>query len=211
MQDVHCSFGPVSSMPGSQHLLPQGAKCDSHSDRDAVARVQGETDSFGCEYVLMCAECRDGFRLAQQEEYEQERYCDWCGQLKKHCKPHRDMDEGMSGPMYQVCGDCRARESDALAQELEESREMYGFSSRFDDYFDDDDFEPPEQDLGKEPLRYEQVRYRIRYAGTNKYVMARDAQTYLEILGRRVAERWLAKHKHRVRGRKVVLHPTSFH
>ena len=197
-------------MPGSAHSVPAGAKCDEHPDRDAVSRIQGETDSFGCEYFLACAECRDGFKLARQQEYEQERYCDWCKQLKKHCKPHRDMDEGMAGPMYQVCGDCRARESEAAARELEENREMYGFSSNFDDYFDEDD-EPPEQDMGKHPLKYEQIRYRVRYSGTNQYVMSRDDRSYLEILGRRVAERWLAKHKHRVRGRKVVLHVSSFY
>ena len=43
--------GPISSLPGSGHSVPDGAMCDEHPDRPAVARVQGETDSFGCEMI----------------------------------------------------------------------------------------------------------------------------------------------------------------
>ena len=41
--------GPISTLPGARHALPAGTMCDEHPDRPAVARVQGETDSFGCE------------------------------------------------------------------------------------------------------------------------------------------------------------------
>lgn len=38
--------GPISTLPGHRHKLPSGATCDDHPDRPAVARIQGETDSF---------------------------------------------------------------------------------------------------------------------------------------------------------------------
>jgi hypothetical protein len=44
MSDV---TGPISSLPGSTHAAPTAGMCDDHPDRPAVARVQGETDSFG--------------------------------------------------------------------------------------------------------------------------------------------------------------------
>jgi len=31
--------------------------CDDHQDRPATHRIQGETDSFGCEYIDWCDEC----------------------------------------------------------------------------------------------------------------------------------------------------------
>ena len=54
--------GPISSLPGKRHELPKGAKCDEHPERDAVARVQGETDSMGCEMLDLCQECLDDLR-----------------------------------------------------------------------------------------------------------------------------------------------------
>ena len=39
--------GPISTLPGSRHRVPDGQSCDTHSDRFAVYRIQGETDSTG--------------------------------------------------------------------------------------------------------------------------------------------------------------------
>jgi len=33
--------GPISTLSGSLHALPDGQTCDQHPDRTAVARVQG--------------------------------------------------------------------------------------------------------------------------------------------------------------------------
>lgn len=41
--------GPTSYLPGHHCKLPPGTMCDEHPDRLAIARVQGETDSFGSE------------------------------------------------------------------------------------------------------------------------------------------------------------------
>ncbi|TKI01529.1 hypothetical protein FCN80_26365, partial [Martelella alba] len=65
MADI--SNGPVSTLPGQFSGVPAGVKCDEHHDRDAVKRVQGETDSFGCEYYDMCQECLDKYRQEIKE------------------------------------------------------------------------------------------------------------------------------------------------
>jgi hypothetical protein len=133
MADI--SRGPVSSMPGSVHHLPEGATCDEHPLRRALKRVQGETDSFGCEYVDMCEECFNAFRTYEAEERKRLKYCCWCKQEKMGVRPHRDMDEGMSGPLYDVCGDCITAENMRAAEELEES----GYFDRYyADSFDED-------------------------------------------------------------------------
>jgi hypothetical protein len=121
MENLHCSRGPVSSLPGSSHELPEGTKCDTHEDRLAVKRIQGETDSFGCEYHCQCQECYDAMRAAHEQELETEQKCDWCGFLKKGLRSRRDYDEGMSGPVYVVCVDCCRRANERAREELEES------------------------------------------------------------------------------------------
>jgi hypothetical protein len=118
MENLHCSRGPVSSLPGSSHELPEGTKCDTHEDRLAVKRIQGETDSFGCEYVCMCQECLDEYRAYVKAELEQEHQCDWCKQRKKGLLPRRDPDEGQAGPLYQVCPECIAKDIERSAAEL---------------------------------------------------------------------------------------------
>ena len=119
-RDLHCSHGPVSSMPGSSHEFPAGSMCDMHEDRPAVKRIQGETDSFGCEYVLMCSECYDEHRKYREEQFKQEERCDWCATMKTGLRDHRDYDEGMSGRLYRVCSDCIHRENEAARLELED-------------------------------------------------------------------------------------------
>ena len=54
MSDV---TGPISTLPGCERAVDPGTMCDEHPDRPAVARVQGETDSFGSEQHDLCAEC----------------------------------------------------------------------------------------------------------------------------------------------------------
>ena len=54
---ANISNGPVPTLPGHSCGVPTSTKCDTHPDRDAIRRIQGETDSFGCEYIDMCQEC----------------------------------------------------------------------------------------------------------------------------------------------------------
>lgn len=131
MEDRHCSEGPVSTMPGSISSVLAGEMCDTHRDVPAVLRVQGETDSFGCEYILMCGECHVNFRNYQNSEEARTGTCDWCKSHATDLANRRDYDEGMSGPMYRVCGECRRKDLERAQAELDE----YGDD---DPYFDDD-------------------------------------------------------------------------
>jgi hypothetical protein len=64
--------GPISTLPGAGHAFPDGTKCDQHPDRDAVARIQGETDSMGCEMHDMCEECAEEHRAYMRSPEAQE-------------------------------------------------------------------------------------------------------------------------------------------
>lgn len=123
--------GPISTLPGARHPVPDGQMCDDHPDRPAVARIQGETDSFGCEMNDMCAEC-----LAEERSYAAEARagrCDWCKQDVTDLRPRRDYDEGTCGRVYHVCGACADRHQKRIE---EEARDM-GYDDYFDDPFDD--------------------------------------------------------------------------
>lgn len=123
MADI--SKGPVSTLPGYRDIAPEGAMCDVHSDRPAAARIQGETDSFGCEFWDMCQQCVEAEREARKADCIG--CCDWCKQEATDLRPRRDFEEGMSGRVYRVCGNCVRKENKRLEEELEES----GF---YDDY-----------------------------------------------------------------------------
>ncbi len=105
MSDV---TGPISTLPGARHTVPQGAMCDVHPDRPATARIQGETDSFGCELHDCCPECRD--EIFADMKAARVGSCDWCKCESTDLSDHRDLEEGMNGPVYRVCDKCRARE-----------------------------------------------------------------------------------------------------
>lgn len=122
MSDV---TGPISSLPGSRHAAPAGAMCDDHPDRPAAGRMQGETDSFGCEMHDLCQECLDeSLEHAKQARSGQ---CDWCKSAAADLRARRDWEEGSCGPVYQVCGACVQRESARLDEELAEHSTDYDY------------------------------------------------------------------------------------
>lgn len=45
--------------------------------------------------------------------------CDWCRQQSDDLVEHKDFEEGAAGQYYDVCGECRRKENDALAIELD--------------------------------------------------------------------------------------------
>src|SRR5688572_6182315 len=90
--------GPTSTLPGASHPFPAGTMCDRHEDRPAVARIQGETDSFGSELNDMCRQCLDEHR--EHAKQRRSGNCSWCKQHAEDLRPTRDYDEGMAGPVY---------------------------------------------------------------------------------------------------------------
>lgn len=92
--------------------------CDNHPDVPAVGRTQGETDSFGSEQHDLCATCLEKARADRRTAREGQ--CDWCKQHAVDLRHRRDIDEGSSGRVYDVCGACVATENEALRAELDE-------------------------------------------------------------------------------------------
>ncbi len=123
--------GPISSLPGAYHAMKPGTKCDDHPDRDAVARVQGETDSFGCELIDMCQECLDEYRVEMKKDHEG--FCEWCKTQASHVSPRRDYEEGLSGRVYMVCRPCVEKETKRLKEESEQYEQYYYEDSYWDE------------------------------------------------------------------------------
>ena len=93
-------------MPGSTHFFPKGTMCDVHPEKPAIARIQGETDSMGAELIDCCRECAE--KVRSQAELHTNGKCQWCGLFKQRLRKYRDMDEGLAGPLYDVCEECIA-------------------------------------------------------------------------------------------------------
>lgn len=108
--------GPISTLAGTPHALPDGATCDVHPDRQAVARIQGETDSFGCELIDCCQECVDEIRTYHRSPESRTGKCDWCHENATDLRDKRDYEEGLHGRVYRVCGACSRRYDAELDQ-----------------------------------------------------------------------------------------------
>jgi hypothetical protein len=128
--------GPISTLPGAVSQPASTQMCDTHDDRPAYRRVQGETDSFGSEMHDMCEECYENYRK-EMEIHRAEAatgVCDWCKAHATDLRNRRDYDEGMSGPVYRVCGACARRDNEAAQAELDDY-----YDDDYDDYDDDSD------------------------------------------------------------------------
>jgi len=127
--------GPISTLSGAMHSVPEGMKCDNHPDVDAVARVQGETDSFGCEMHDLCADCLKGEREWEKSNEAAEwrkGTCEWCKNTVDDLRDARDYDEGLHGRVYRVCRACQKRQEDEARAELD------SYGDDYDDYQEDD-------------------------------------------------------------------------
>lgn len=105
----------MSYLPGAISRPELGAHCDNHPDRAAVVRVQGETDSFGAEYIHMCEGCKQAHDEHRQR-LDGGLWVGLCGKCNAEAPlfPVRDFDEGTRGPVYYRCAPCR-RAFEALA------------------------------------------------------------------------------------------------
>ena len=111
--------GRISTLPGTLHSVPAGCMCDDHPDREAVARIQGETDSFGAELIDMCQECLNTYR-EEIKNSDTSGTCDWCNSFAQKLRPRRDYEEGSYGRVYQVCDSCVQKETKHLLEETED-------------------------------------------------------------------------------------------
>lgn len=136
--------GPVRSLPGSAHCVPSGTMCDEHNDVPAVARIQGETDSFGAEFYDVCQACLDRDREAAKN-CDPSGHCDWCKKHAPRVSPHRDFEEGLSGPVYDVCDACIKAQSDRIREELDAQSDDWHDRHGWPDDDDDDCGMTPEE------------------------------------------------------------------
>lgn len=124
--DYSCSHSPVSTMPGSTSKAQPGIPCEEDGcSISSDIRVQGETDSMGCEYIHFCSGHYSAFKLAAEASAEEARtgMCDWCKHSATDLRDRRDYDEGSAGRIYRVCGSCCTKDNERAAEELEELRE----------------------------------------------------------------------------------------
>jgi hypothetical protein len=109
-----------NNLPGRMLPLPQDAMCENegHETVPAVHCIQGETDSFGHEEICFCQPCYDAYR--EEVKKPKDGYCEWHKGEGTDITPYRDSDEGMNGPVYDVCAACRKRNQERLHQELDD-------------------------------------------------------------------------------------------
>ena len=115
----------IDANKASDALKLQYAKGEEwQCENDATVRVQGETDSFGVEHHHYCEECyvleQELQRYFTERHAEDEAQCEWCKKVtkQKDLRYTRDIDEGSNGPVYEVCGSCRTRQAEQIAEEL---------------------------------------------------------------------------------------------
>jgi hypothetical protein len=92
------------------------AVCDDHPDRPAYKRIVGETDSFGSELIDLCQECYTAHINRVPEPITGP--CAWCKKHSDNLKATRDFEEGMAGPVYDVCLPCIQNQNKIAAEDL---------------------------------------------------------------------------------------------
>lgn len=109
-----------SNLPGRLLTLPKDAMCENegHENVPATRCVQGETDSFGYESFCLCEPCYDKYR--EDADKPEDGYCEFHKGQGTDIRPFRDIDEGFSGPVYDVCQSCRIAANRRAQEELDE-------------------------------------------------------------------------------------------
>lgn len=138
------------SLPGSVVLtndidLEQNP-CEGFGDekcgKPSRHKIIGESDSFGDEHCYFCTEC---YQKQRQWEIDNPPMgsCDYCKASNVRLFKHRDIDEGMHGPVYDICQPCRERYVAQLREELEANQDDDDDHIPFDDEDDlDEAWEP---------------------------------------------------------------------
>jgi protein-arginine kinase activator protein McsA len=125
--------GPISTLPGSGHSVPEGMICDTCNKNPATVRIQGETDSFGCEMIDLCDECHKKEKEAAKH-YDYSGTCEWCKNHTEKLQNTRDYEEGSCGRVYQVCTPCIDKYHKVIDEELSRDDAEFDFGDWDDDY-----------------------------------------------------------------------------
>lgn len=104
MADV---IGPNRYLPGQQLKAVPGVMCDEHPDRVSVARIVGETDSWGSELMDVCQECLD--EINKEKETRISDHCEIHNGRGTNVTFFRDPEEGFYGRVYTACEACRVK------------------------------------------------------------------------------------------------------
>lgn len=128
-----------------------GMFCYTHHDREATHRICTESDSFGSEYMNLCAECWDEHQAYKEKVKGDESLWETCkcGNREPKLISYRDMDEGMHGPVYEHCSKCHERMNARIAEEYayyhDDDDDWFDDSHHDDGTYDDprDDYNPP--------------------------------------------------------------------
>lgn len=99
------SSGPVRTLPGTHYTVNIEDSCDD-CDNKATHKIQGETDSFGCEYMYFCDQ---HYGVYKNQVSEIEYGCDACCHQGRDVRWWRDPDEGIFGRVYLRCESCRIK------------------------------------------------------------------------------------------------------
>lgn len=115
----------IDANKASEALKLQYAKGENwHCESQATTRIQGETDSWGAEHYHLCDACyeldTEITEYLTEKHANDEAQCEWCKKVtkQKDLRYTRDIDEGSNGPVYEVCGSCRTRQAEQIAEEL---------------------------------------------------------------------------------------------
>jgi hypothetical protein len=107
----------MSYLPGQFIGVQKNAKCEKHPNKPATHCLVTEADSMGYETRNMCQKCYNYYQRTKKQTEPVLSTCDWCKATGVELKPIRDHEEGMSGPIYHVCDNCRNHGSDLVSEE----------------------------------------------------------------------------------------------
>lgn len=105
--------GPTKFLPGTRHETEEGAICDD-CGAPATITIQGDTDSFGAEYMEFCEDCHERWEEESKEKTDTSGHCEWCDQMSNSRTLARDPTEGEYGPLYYICIGCLASAKEDL-------------------------------------------------------------------------------------------------
>ena len=100
--------------------IPEGTLCDSCQfagiETLATHRKLEEDTGWGKEYGYYCDSCYE-----KRQKKDRSGQCEWCKKESDDLRWVKDYNEGMSEPMYRVCGRCDEAQQRAIESELKRS------------------------------------------------------------------------------------------